>query len=125
MKRGYLAFGLLILCIGLCIFEQYTVESTYKETTAFIDKAIEYSDREDYKMAEEACKNLTEYWDKKYPILTAMIDHGMLDEAGTTIYSLEDMAKEKSDDLHDNLITAKNQMKIVRENQRISAGNIF
>ncbi|MGN1420498.1 MAG: DUF4363 family protein [Eubacterium sp.] len=125
MKRVYLALGLLLLCICLCIFEQYTVETTYKETTALIDEAIEYTDKEDFKKAEETCKALTDYWDKKYPVLTAMIDHGMLDEAGTTIYSLEDMAKEKSDDLHDNLITAKNQMKIVRENQRISAGNIF
>lgn len=125
MKRVYLALGLLALCICLCIFEQYTVESTYKETTAMINEAIEYADNEEYEKAEKICTNLTDYWDKKYPVLSAMIDHGMLDEAGTTIYSLEDMAKEKSDDLHDNLITAKNQMKIVRENQRISAGNIF
>ncbi|MGN1329562.1 MAG: DUF4363 family protein [Eubacterium sp.] len=125
MKRVYLAVGLLLLCICLCTFEQYTVEATYKETTALIDEAIDYTDREEYEKAEETCKSLTAYWDKKYPVLTAMIDHGMLDEAGTTIYSLEDMAKEKSEDLHDSLITAKNQIKIVRENQRISAGNIF
>lgn len=125
MKRVYLALGLLALCIGLCIFEQYTVETTYKETTVLINEAIEYTDKEDFEKAEKTCKELSDYWDKKYPVLTAMIDHGTLDEAGTTIYSLEDMAKEKSEDLHDNLITAKNQIKIVRENQRISLGNIL
>lgn len=125
MKRVYLALGLLLFCICLCIFEQYTVEATYRETTTMIDEAIKYTDKEEYEKAEKICTQLTDYWDKKYPALSAMIDHGMLEEAGTTIYSLEDMAKEKSEDLHDNLITAKNQIKIVRENQRISAGNIF
>ena len=125
MKRLYIAIAFLVISIGLCIFEQYTVETTYKETTAMINEAIEYTDKEEYEKAEKICTNLTDYWDKKYPVLSAMIDHGMLDEAGTTIYSLEDMAREKSEDLHDNLITAKNQMKIVKENQRISVGNIF
>lgn len=125
MKRVYLAIGLLALCLCLCTFEQYIVESAYKNTTEILNQAIEYTDKEDFKMAEEACGNLTDYWEKTYPLLTAMIDHSMLDEAGTTIYSLEDMAQEESEDLHDALTTAKNQIKIIRKNQRISPGNIF
>lgn len=125
MKRVYLALSLLFICICLCTFEQYTVESTYKNTTEMINRAIEYTDREDFKNAEDICKKLADYWDKKYPLMSAMIEHGMLDDAGTTIYSLEDMAKEESEDLHDSLITAKNQIKTVRENQKISLGNIF
>ncbi|MDD6727981.1 MAG: DUF4363 family protein [Eubacteriales bacterium] len=125
MKRVYLALGLLALCISLCTFEQYTVERMYKDTTAMINDAIECTEKEDFKNAEKICKNLKAYWDKKYPYLTAMIDHGALDEAAAVIYSLEDMAKDESEDLKNELTAVKNQIKIIRENQKVSLGNIL
>ncbi len=125
MKRVYLAISLLAVCILLCAFEQYTVESTYKTTTQYIDAACAYAENENFEEAEKICAKLTAYWDKKYPYLSAMIDHGMLDEAGTTIYSLEEIAHNKGDELTDELITAENQIKIIRENQQITFGNIF
>ena len=125
MKRIYLALTFLALCIGLCIFEQYTVENTYNRTSEYIEQAIEYTDKEDYQSAKAECKKLTDFWNKRYPYLSAMIEHGTLDDAGITIYSLEEMAQEKSEDLKENLIDAKNQIKMIRENQRISPGNIL
>lgn len=125
MKRVYLAFALLAVCIGLCAFEQYTVETTYREATDMINQAVEYTDSGDFASAERVCAQLSDYWQEKYSTLSAMIDHGMLDEAGTTIYALEDCAREESDDLHSELITAKGQLKAVRENQKITPGNIF
>lgn len=116
---------MLAFCIGLCVFEQYTVESAYKNTTAMINEAIEYTNAEDYENAGKVCGELRAYWDKKHPYLTAMIDHGMLDDAGTTIYSLEDIAENDSENLYDSLINVKNQIKTVRENQKITFGNIF
>lgn len=125
MKRAYLAISLLSVCIFLCIFEQYTVKTVYTKSTDLINQAISYTDNDDYEKAEVTCKTLSQFWDKKYPFLTAMTDHGSLDEAKTTINSLEDMANEKSDDLHSTLVTAKNQIKTIRDNQEISFGNIF
>lgn len=57
--------------------------------------------------------------------MTAMIDHGSLDDASVTINNLEDLAENKSDSLEDELVTAKNQIKSIYENQRITFGNIF
>lgn len=125
LKRLILAVSFLLICIGLCTFEQYTIESTYKETTAVINQAIEYTEKEDYSKAENACKKLAEIWDKKYPCLTAMVEHGVLDDAGITINSLEDMASQKNEALRETLIEAKNQIKAVRDNQKITFGNIF
>ncbi|MCD7797391.1 MAG: DUF4363 family protein [Clostridiales bacterium] len=116
MKKVYLAVLLLAVCILLCAFEQYTVENTYKTTTQYIDTACTYAENENFEEAEKICSKLTAYWDKKYPYLSAMIDHGMLDEAGATIYSLEEIAHNKGDELTDELITAENQIKIIREN---------
>lgn len=125
MKRIYIAILFLAISIGLCIFEQYTVKSAYETTTEYINTAIEQTDKEDFSSAGETCKQLREYWDKKYPYMTAMIEHGILDDAGITINSLENLAENESDDLQEELITAKNQMESIRDNQRITFGNIF
>lgn len=125
MKRVYIAVALLAISVSLCIFEQYTVTTAYEQSTAYIEKAIEYADKKDYKQAEKTCSQLTAYWSEKYPSLTAMIDHGPLDDAGVTINSLEELAKDESDDLKETLITAKNQIESIYENQKVSLGNIF
>lgn len=125
MKKLYIAIAFLAIALSLCIFEQYTVHSAYKQTTEYIDSAIEGLDKSDYKAVEKSCDKLSKYWNKKYPIMTAMIEHGPLDDASVTINSLNDLAKNKSDELETQLITAKNQMKNIHDNQCITFGNIF
>lgn len=125
MKKLYIAIAFLIIALGLCVFEQYTVQSAYHQTTEYIDNAMEGLEKNDYKAVEKSCDMLSKYWNKKYPIMTAMIDHGPLDDASVTINSLNDLAKNKSDELETQLITAKNQMKNIHDNQCITFGNIF
>ena len=125
MKKLYIAIAFLIIALGLCVFEQYTVQSAYYQTTEYIDNAMEGLEKNDYKAVEKSCDMLSKYWNKKYPIMTAMIDHGPLDDASVTINSLNDLAKNKSDELETQLITAKNQMKNIHDNQCITFGNIF
>lgn len=125
MKKLYIAIAFLIIALGLCVFEQYTVQSAYHQTTEYIDNAMEGLEKNDYKAVEKNCDMLSKYWNKKYPIMTAMIDHGPLDDASVTINSLNDLAKNKSDELETQLITAKNQMKNIHDNQCITFGNIF
>lgn len=125
MKRLYIALGFLAIAISLCIFEQYTVNAVYKEANAYIDTAIDEISKADYTGAEITCKRLNDYWDKKQKYMAAMIDHGSLDDASVTINNLTDMAENESDSLEDELITAKNQIKGMYDNQRITFGNIF
>lgn len=125
MKRVYLAVSFLVICIALCIFEQYMVESTYKASEGYVKTAIEYAQQEDYKKAERVCTEFADYWNKRYLALTAMIEHGTLDDASITINSLEDMAKEENEELISELITTKNQIKNIRDNQKVTLGNIF
>jgi antirestriction protein len=98
---------------------------TYENATEYIDTAISQLDSKDYDGIEKSCTSLSNYWDKMYPYLTAMSEHDMLDEASITINSLCDMSKNKSDELENELITAKNQIKSIYDNQRITFGNIF
>lgn len=125
MKRLYIAIFFLIAATGLCIFEQYTVESTYKQTTAMLTTASEMLDKKDYDGTISECKKLDEYWNKKYPYLTAMIEHSSLDEAGMTIASLEELAKSQSDELESELISAKSQIESIHKNQKVTFGNVF
>lgn len=126
MKRIGVAVVLLIISIALCIYEQYTVEETYKEATALIDAALAEAEQGDYNKTAEALNELGEYWNRKYKSLKVMIDHGSIDEVSVIINSFDDIADDAdSDTVKENLITAKNQIKSIRDNQRITFGNIF
>lgn len=125
MKRLYVALCFLSIALALCIFEQYTVRDAYKNATAYLNTAIEAVENEDYEKAQQTCKKLNNYWGEKQRYMTAMIDHGSLDDASLTINSLEELAEGKSDSLQDQLITAKNQIKSIYENQKITFGNVF
>jgi hypothetical protein len=57
--------------------------------------------------------------------MSSMCDHNMLDEASVTINSLPELAKNKKDELENELIVAKNQTKSIYDNQRITFNNIF
>lgn len=125
MKRLYVAIVLLLIALSLCSFEQYTVTNAYETATKYINSAIDGLENDDYEKVQSSCRELGEYWSKKYPYMSAMIDHGSLDETGVTINSLNDLAKNKSDELENELITVKNQIKNIYENQKITFGNVF
>lgn len=125
MKRLYIAICFLAAAVGLCAFEQITINKTYDEANNYIDMAIEQVEKKDFSAAESTCNDLDKYWDGKHQYLTAMIDHGSLDDTSVTISSLKDLAKNESEDLEGELITAKNQIKSIYDNQKITFGNIF
>lgn len=125
MKRIYIAVLFLAVAVSLCIFEQYTVSSAYRETTEYLNMAIEEVEKEDYESAKRTCGNLRDYWSQKQKYMAAMIDHGSLDDTSITILALEELADTESDSLEDELITAKNQIKSIYDNQKITFGNVF
>lgn len=125
MKRLYIAAAFLLLSVGLCIFEQYTVTTSYENATQIIDTAIEEVRGGDYEKVQESCHTLQEYWSERQRYMAPIIEHGALDDASSTISALEYLAESKSDSLSDELITAKNQVKAIYENQKITFGNVF
>lgn len=125
MKRLYIAILFLAIAVSLCVFEQYTVNNAYKEAIQYIDNAIEGLEKDDYDTVKSECKRLNNFWGEKQKYMTAMIDHGSLDEASVTIGSLEDLAENESDSIEEELVTAKNQLKSIYDNQKITFGNIF
>lgn len=125
MKRLYIAAAFLLLSVGLCIFEQYTVTTSYENATQIIDTAIEEVRNGNYEKAQENCHTLQEYWSERQRYMAPIIEHGALDDASSTISALEYLAESKSDSLSDELITAKNQVKAIYENQKITFGNVF
>lgn len=125
MKRLYAAGLFLLICVGLCSYEQMLIEDVYKTTTSLINTAIEYADKEDFAAAEDVCGVLKSYWNKKYPYITSMSDHGTADDAGVLIASLEDTAKNDTESLHSQLVETKAEIKLLRDNAKITFGNIF
>ncbi|MGN0533826.1 MAG: DUF4363 family protein [Eubacterium sp.] len=125
MKRVYAATAILIISVLLCVGEQRLVEKIYTGSTEIIQQAIEASDSKDYKMAQELCAELDGFWQNNHPLMSAMIDHGSWEDASLGIKTVYDLAVNESDGLTDALTELKNQVEAMRENQKITFGNIF
>ena len=125
MKRVYAAAVILIISVLLCVGEQRLVEKIYTGSTEIIRQAIEASDSKDYKKAQELCAELDSFWQNNHPLMSAMIDHGSWEDASLGIKTVYDLAVNESDGLTDALTELKNQVEAMRENQKITFGNIF
>ena len=125
MKKIYIAVVFLIICTGVCVFEQVTINNVYTKTSETINTALELNERKKFEEAKEECKKLRTVWQGEYPYLSAMIDHAQLDSANLAIKSTKDIRKDDEDELSEKLIDAKNEIQILKENQSITLGNIF
>lgn len=125
MKKIYIAVVFLIICTGVCVFEQVTINNVYTKTSEIINTALELNERKKFEEAKEECIKLRTVWQGKYPYLSAMIDHAQLDSANLAIKATKDIRKDDEDELSEKLIDAKNEIQILKENQSITLGNIF
>lgn len=125
MKRLYIAIGLILIALAVCITDQCTIKSAYTKTNAYIDSALTALENDDFDSTQKNCRELKEYWDKIYPFLTAMIDHDALDEAKLTINSLQKIEEEEADEMRTGLYSAKSQLSLIYDNQRVTFGNVF
>lgn len=125
MKKIYIAIVLLIICSGVCIIEQVTINKVCSETTSIINTALYLNEQKDFLKAKSQCEKLRKIWSKRYPYLSAMIDHSQLDGAGAAIKATNDISKENEDELSEKLIEAKDEIQLLKENQSITLGNIF
>ena len=48
MKKIYIAIALLIICSGVCIIEQVTINKVYSETTSIINTALDLNEQKDF-----------------------------------------------------------------------------
>ncbi len=125
MKRLYIAIAFIVLALCLCITEQCTVKSSYTKANAYIDSALSSLENNDFTNTKENCRELKAYWDGMYPFLTAMIDHNALDEAKLTINSLQKLSEDETNEMRTGLYSAKNQIDLIYNNQKITFGNVF
>lgn len=125
MKRLYIAIAFIVLALCLCITEQCTVKSSYTKASGYIDSALSSLENDDFAGTKENCNELKTYWDGMYPFLTAIIDHTALDEAKLTINSLQKINEDEKDEMRTALYSAKNQMDLIYNNQKITFGNVF
>lgn len=125
MKKIYITVVFLIICTGVCVFEQVTINNVYTKTSEIINTALELNERKKFEESKQECKKLRTVWRGKYPYLSAMIDHAQLDSANLAIKATKDIRKDDEDELSEKLIDAKNEIQILKENQSITLGNIF
>lgn len=57
MKKIYIAIALLIICSGVCIIEQVTINKVYSETTSIINTALDLNEQKDFLKLKVNAKN--------------------------------------------------------------------
>ena len=57
MKKIYIAIVLLIICSGVCIIEQVTINKVCSETTSIINTALYLNEQKDFLKAKSQCEN--------------------------------------------------------------------
>ena len=125
MNRLWFAFAFIALAVLLCTYEQYTVKTTFENLETILGSMDTAAKNEDYKEVEKKCKQLEDLWTAKYPHLSAVTEHSALRDAGVTIYSIRDLAKNKSDDLSPTIHQAQTEIKGIYDESKDTLGNIF
>lgn len=125
MNRLWFAFAFILLAVSLCTYEQYTVKTTFENLDTILDSMDAAAQREDFEEVEKKGKQLENLWTCKYPHLSAVTEHTALRDAGVTLSSIQDLAKEESDDLSTTIHQAKTELSGIYDESKVTLGNIF
>ena len=59
MKKIYIAVVFLIICTGVCVFEQVTINNVYTKTSEIINTALELKEGKKFEEAKEECMKIS------------------------------------------------------------------
>lgn len=122
MKRIWFSVIFILIAIGVCTYEQITVNAYYKDITQTIELAIE-SENEDEKI--KYCKEVSEKWDKFFRKITLVTDHSVVQSADVSVGTLEKLADKRDDSVDDALIETKSELDQIFDASKITFSNIF
>ena len=120
MKRIWFAILFIILCAGLCAYEQVYIKTTSTELISMLEQAQEYDKKDNSEKRDEKIKEIQKYWEEKNDFLFTFSEHETLDELALNIRSLKEAHNTKSA-----LAETKALVIIFYEDQKISPANIF
>ncbi len=98
MKRLILAITLLFFAVGVCVYENSSIDGCYYEAKESIQKMSEEFEKKEFKEAEKSARDLEELWNKTEKQVFCVTNAESLDELGTSIAKLPLLAKEKSEE---------------------------
>lgn len=125
MKRLYFAIGLLAISLVLCITEQKLVTKIHYTSTEIISQALTALDEDNQPEIKSSCKKLNDFWQENYNFMSAMIDHNCFDDASMNIKKVQYMAENDDEELESTLLELKSQIDEIKEDEKITLGNIF
>ena len=120
MKRVWFAIVFVVLCIGLCVFQQGYVKQCCGELGSMLELAQKYEENGEEAALKEQINKIQKYWIKRNDFLFIFSEHGTLDELAFNIRSLD-----KAHNMKSALAETKTLVIIYYENERITLANIF
>ena len=120
MKRVWFAVIFILLCAGLCVYEQCYVKNCCENMVAILEEAQEFEKAKDKENRDKKIDELQKYWQEKNDFLFAFSEHSTLDDLAKNIRSLKAAHSMKSA-----LEETKALVRIFYEDERISFSNVL
>lgn len=126
MKRVYIAAVLLLLCFGMCIFFNISVDKKCKTLSSLITSALTSADSGDMALAAHKAESAEKLWEKYHSSFSMLITHSHFDELDEYIKMMKYYGdKNKKAEFSENCSMAVYELSHLRRTQKPDAENIF
>ncbi len=126
MKRLWYALVLVILALGVCFFEYFSVKNCYDNFLYKIDQTRTFVENGEYEKANEVSREMKNDWNTREKRLNYILEHTVMDELSKDISELPDYTdKESKDDFLSVNDRIKKQLTSLYTSERPIGENIF
>ena len=98
MKRLLYVLVLVVIALGVCFFEFFSVTNCYEKFVKDIDNTRIYVNNNDFENANRLSKKIKEEWDTSEKKLNFILEHTVMDELSKDISELPDYTDKESKD---------------------------
>ena len=98
MKRLWYVLVLVVIALGVCFFEFFSVRNCYEKFVKDIDNTRIYVNNDDFDNANRLSKKIKEEWDTSEKKLNFILEHTVMDELSKDISELPDYTDKESKD---------------------------
>lgn len=126
MKRSWIGFLLIILAIGICITEHILTKNMSENISSSLSQILDSASSEDLETATNLNKSLEKDWSYYQKPMSIFISHDILDDINKTLSEIEiQIENEEFYDVSVNVSLAKSQIESIKENEKLSIGNVL
>lgn len=125
MTKIYTALGLIAAILAISLAEYRAAENTAVEMHSIIEKA-ELSAREESRETEKYCREISDVWNTRKPVLQLFLPHAELDQTDIAVNAVTVYAEvEDYENVRVQLAELHDYVHSINESEKISIYNLM